>query len=268
MGIKTNMKDLKPRRQVYKREITLLSHGFSAPEHFPQGKITVYPWDSEIDAFLVDRSRNPEGNVILDLLQKCCNMNGCPVDKFVFSEIHPILLLSRALQYGGTVSYESHCPHCHARSMENINIPDDLRPAGLKAEDYPGSDTITLPVCKDEMKIRPLLVADHKKLEARLPEDRALISDRVMQICLGIVEVGGGKPETLEEVAQWYAALDPVDCKFLEEQLTEQSPHLDTRIPHLCQTCSRKFYHILQFDQEFFRSRSGGQPNPTVPKGV
>lgn len=268
MGIKTNMKDLKPRRQVYKREITLLSHGYSAPEHFPNGKITVFPWDSEIDAFLVDRTRSPEGNVILDLLQKCCNLNGCPVDKFVFSEIHPILLLSRALQYGGTVEYESHCPHCHARERETITIPDELRAAGQKFADYPGWDEITLPLTKDTVKIRPLQVGDHKKVENRVPEDRTTVSDRVMYICLGIVEVGGGKPETLEEVAQWYAALPPEDSKFLEDQQAELSPHLDTRIPHLCKTCGRKFYHMLQFDQEFFRSRSGGQPIPTVPQVV
>jgi hypothetical protein len=46
MPIKTNMKSLQPRRQVYKRELNLLSKGFSAPKAWPEGKITIYPWDS------------------------------------------------------------------------------------------------------------------------------------------------------------------------------------------------------------------------------
>lgn len=268
MPIKTNMKSLQPRRQAYKREITLLSKGFSAPKAWPGGKITVYPWDSEVDAYVLEQAKaNARGNLLYGMLERVCDMNGSSVDQFVFSEINSILLVSRAIQFDGAVEYESVCPYCAARDRESIQIPHELAPIGEKAADYPGFDEITLPDCKDVVRIRPLLIKDQKKIEVR--DDSMLkYSDRKLQILFSIVSVNDGPPDTVEEAAEWYDALSPADARFLEEKQVDLSPRLDNRLPHKCKQCAREFFHTLLFDQEFFRPGGTGQPAPALEKDV
>jgi hypothetical protein len=269
MAIKTNMTNLQPRKQVYKREIQLLSRGFSAPQAWPNGKITVFPWDTSVDQFLVDQTKGGSGNLLFGLLEKVCNLNGAHVDQFVASEIQSILLLSRAIQYDGCMDYDSHCPFCHTVARESIKIPDELAPIGEKPDRYPGYDDITLPHCKDVVRIRPLLVKDHKKMDELLRNDTANgLDKRQLQVLLAIVSINDGSPDNLDEVNIWYEALSPEDALFLQEKQVELSPHLENRIPHRCGECQRTFYHILTFEQEFFRSRSGGNARPPLEKDV
>ncbi len=268
MAIKTNMKDLRPRKQVYKREIQLLSRGFSAPTAWPDGKLTVFPWDSDVDAYLMEQTKAGKGNLLYGILEKVCNLNGATVDQFVFSEINAILLLSRALQFSGTIEYESTCPFCRNTEREVIQVPQELQPIGEKPSGYKGFDEIVLPECVDHVCIRPLLVADHKKIEDRAKSNWNLFSERHLQILLPVISVNDGKPDTIEELASWYNALSPEDAKFLEVQESELSPHLNTKIPHQCKECSRVFYHSLMFDQEFFRQRSGGLTKPSLAQNV
>jgi hypothetical protein len=268
MPIKTNMKSLQPRRQAYKREITLLSKGFSAPRAWPEGKITVYPWDSEVDAYVLEQAKaNAQGNLLYGMLERVCDMNGANVDQFVFSEINSILLVARSIQFDGTIEYESVCPFCSARDREVIKIPDELDMIGEKAPGYPGFDEITLPECKDVVRIRPLLVKDQKKIENK-DDSMVTYSDRKLQILFAIVAVNDGSPDNLEEIVQWYDALSPTDARFLEEKQVDLSPRLDNRLPHKCKKCTRDFYHTLQFDQEFFRPGGTGQSAPAPEKNV
>jgi hypothetical protein len=269
MPIKTNMKSLLPRKQAYKREITLLSKGYSAPKSWPDGKITVYPWDSDIDAFLLEKSKTSgKENLLYGILERVCDLNGAPVDNFVFSEVNAILLVSRAIQFDGHIEYESVCPFCKTTDRESVKIPDELAPIGEKQAGYKGYDEVTLPDCKDVVRMRPLLVKDQKKIEDRAAEGWEAYSDRHLQIYLSIVAVNDGSPETLEEVSQWYNALSPEDARHLETQQVELSPRLDNRLPHKCKQCARTFYHTLLFDQEFFRAGGGGQPASSSEKNV
>jgi hypothetical protein len=269
MAIKTNMKSLQPRRQVYKREIQLLSRGFSAPQAWPDGKITVFPWDSDIDAFIMEQTKKEHGNLLYDIISKVCNLNGASVDQFVWGEVNMVLLLSRALQFNGIVEYNSYCPFCSSTAKETIKIPDELSPVGQKEVGYPGYDEVTLPDCGDVVRIRPLLVKDQKKIEDRAKDVLWQgYTERHLSIFLPVIAVGGGPIESLEEVAQWYNALTPNDARFLEEQESDLMPHLDNRIPHKCDKCQRNFNHILTFDQEFFRSRSRGRTTPPLEKDV
>jgi hypothetical protein len=268
MPIKTNMKSLQPRRQVYKKEITLLSKGFSAPKSWPGGKVTVFPWDSEVDAFLLEKSKsNSHENLLYGILEQVCDMNGASVDQFVFSEVNSILLVSRAIQFDGTIEYQSVCPYCKTTDREVIKIPHELQPIGEKTVDYLGYDEVTMPECKDVVRIRPLLVRDQKKIESH---DDAWkdFSDRKLQILLAIVSVNDGAPDSLEEAAQWYDALSPADARDLEEKQVDLSPRLDNRLPHRCKICAREFFHTLLFDQEFFRPGGTGQPAPASEKNV
>lgn len=256
MAIKTNLKSLTPRRQVYKREITLLSHGYSDTAAWPDGKITVYPWDNTVDQFLLENVRKlSRQELVYGLLRKCCDLNGGNIDNFIADEINIVLLVSRALSTDGIVTYVSVCPHCGFRKQEQIKVPDSLEKVGEKTPDYPGYDIITLPVVQDVVKLRPLTVKDEKLIMGRPEETRKAVPDSELRTLMRIMTVNDGKPEALDELLIWYRALHARDSKFVEEKGREITPHLNVNILHVCDEpdCGKKFTHPLSFDQDFFR---------------
>jgi len=256
MPIKTNLKSLTPRRQQYKREITLLSHGYNNPTAWPDGKITVFPWDNAIDQWLVDNVRKQnKQELVYGLLRHCCDLNGGNIDDFVADEINVVLLVSRALTTDGVVVYTAVCPFCGYKKQEKLKVPDELEKVGEKTQDYAGFDEITLPVCEDKVKLRPLLVRDEKLVINREDDKKKVIPDAELRTIMRVVSIGEGKPDSLEELVTWFRALHAKDAKFLEDEGRRITPHLNTNIPHVCDEadCGRKFTHPVTFDQEFFR---------------
>lgn len=256
MAIKTNMTSLAPRRQQYKKTITLMSHGYSNPSAWPDGALTVYPWDSEMDAYLLEASKQDSGSTVLfDLLARCANLNGGSVDDFVADEVNAVLLVSRALAADNVIRYQSRCPSCGTKRQEKILVPDELEKMAEKSKDYPGYDEITLPVCKDIVCITPLLVRQERLLASRPAEDKLKINDVELRHLLHVVSINNTKPDTADELAVWYRALHPTDVRYLAEQSKELTPHLNTLLPHKCENaqCRMDFFHMLTFDQDFFR---------------
>lgn len=256
MPIKTNLKSLTPRRQQYKKDITLLSHGYNNPTAWPDGKLTVYPWDNAIDQWLVDNMRRlNKQELVYGLVRHCCDLNGGKLDEFVADELNVVLLVSRALSSDGVVVYTSVCPFCGAKKQERITVPDELEKVGEKTGDYVGFDEITLPVVQDKVKLRPLLVADEKAIVNREDDAKKTVPDSELRTLMRIVDINGTKPDTLDELVIWFRALHTKDSKFLADEGRRITPHLNTNIPHTCDEpeCGRKFTHPLTFDQEFFR---------------
>lgn len=252
MAIKTNMTELTPRRERFKREIQLLSGGYTDRQAFPSGMITIYPWDSSIDAWFQDRAmKGRQDTIFIDLFQKLCNLNGCPVDKFVSGDVFTVLMVSRALRTQNTLSYVAKCPACGHAESEKIVVPDELEKVGEKSLDYPGYDDITLPVCKDDVRISPLLVGQERSISESNDQDK--MPNQLARVLYSIQLVGGGEPESIDEALEWYQALDPQDLDYLETQINEHNPHLDQEIHHKCDKCGEEFSHTLALDQEFFR---------------
>lgn len=253
--IKTNLKSLQSRRQQYKKEITLISHGYTNKTAWPDGKITVYPWDNSIDQWLIDNvKKHTKSDLIFGLLRHCCDLNGGNVDDFVADEVNVVLLVSRALATDGVVSFTSVCPHCGFKKQETLTVPDDLEKIGEKSVDYSGFDIVTLPQVQDVLKIRPLLIKDEKTVISRTDQDKKLVSDNELRTLMRVITINDSKPDTLEELVTWFRALHTRDAKYLEDKGREITPHLGTAVPYVCDesTCGRKFMHTLSFDQEFF----------------
>lgn len=256
MPIKTNLKSLVPRRQQYKREITLLSHGYTSPQAWPDGKLTVYPWDSSIDQWLVENVRKlSKPDLVYSLLRHCCDLNNGNIDDFVAEEINIVLLVSRALSTDGVVVYNARCPHCGKTTEETIRVPDELEKVGEKTADFKGFDVITLPMCADAVKIRPLLIRDEKLIVNREEAKRKVIGDGELRTLMRVVSINDSTADTLDEMAVWFRALHAKDAKFLEDQGRDLTPHLNTNVKHKCDDtdCGREFIFPLNFDQEFFR---------------
>lgn len=257
MAIKTNLTSLQPRRERFKKEITLLSKGFSSPKAWPGGRLTVYPWDNDIDTWLTSAARKgmSDNAVFFGLVAQLCDLNGGRIDDFVASEVMAVLLVARAIQNDCVLNYKAVCPNPACRHTENssITVPDELGKTGEKPEGYPGWDEFELPDSKDVVRVRPLLIRDEIATEQRPDADREEIPDEMLNTLKPIVSIGGGAPENALEALQWYKALSPRDAKDYVAKRDELSPHLDVRVPHRCEKCSREFQHVLGLDREFFR---------------
>ncbi len=262
------MASLLPRRQTYAKAWKLLSGGYVNRTAFPEGKITIYPWDTEIDDYLVNAATVGEHNVLYGVLERVCNLNGCKVGEFVFSEVITVLLIARSAGSGGVLRYMSDCPACRTKEEEQIRVPEELEPLAQKPPDYSGFDVITLPACADKVSIRPLQVDDEKKISERPSDEKRHVEDGVLRKLMPVVTINDSRPDTLDELLNWYLALPPEDARFLAEQEEALSPQLNRRIPHRCRACGAEFFHTLNFNERFFRPGSPRKPGHTLAKNV
>ena len=181
------------------------------------------------------------------------------MDKFVASELLLVLLVARSLTTEGQVQYTPKCPHCgtvHKPSF--IKVPSELGVIGQKGPDYPGYDEITLPKANDVIRIRPLLVEDIRLArEAGGTLDTASmqgVGTNTRHAMLSISTVNGEKPDSLKELVTYYRARDPSDILFLKRKIRENSPALDTLVPHICDNpeCAKEFKYDVSMGYDFF----------------
>ena len=265
MPIKTNLKSLAPAYERYKKEVPLLSGGYSAPELFPSGTVTVFPWDTEVSAWLAsDRTLQP-GRLLYALTGRLTGFSEKQVQRFVAGEVTLVLLVARAAANEQVINYTARCPVCGTLERCSVVVPDNLAKVGEKAKGYQGWDEITLPDANDILRIRPLLVADELAIADR-PRVACAVepSDTGARLIASIISVNGGAvndgtPTALDELKQYYFALSPKDLQFFTAQVDKLTPHLDTRLMQQCPACKHGFAHELTFDEEFFRSGGGGR---------
>ena len=258
MPIKSNITDRRSRREKYKKEITLISGGFAKPDAFPGGKITIYPWDSTIDAWLTEAANKATGTdrdrLLYDLMVKICNLNGCKLEDFVLGDVNAVLMTARSIANQNQIQYLTVCPKCGHEEVSDVQVPEELKPIAQKAADYKGIDVVTLDDSKDVVEVRPLRVRDELAIGGRSAEERERISNHVAHIIAPIVTVNATQADRIEEMLEWYESLSPHDCKQLEDFIENHTPHLSQELPHKCEECGNLWAHRLVLDQEFFRS--------------
>jgi predicted Zn-ribbon and HTH transcriptional regulator len=256
--LKTNVTDKRPRREKFKVQIKLPSGGFANRTAFPDGMITVYPWDSLIDAWLTEATQKAEASdrplILYRLMEKVCNLNGCKLEDFVLGDVNAVLLTARSIQNSNTVEYVAVCNNCGAEETERVKVPDELALIGGKDQSYTGSDSFTLPECKDVVEVRPLCIRDEIAITTRTPENKKLVSDFIAHTIASVVSVNSTQPDRIEELVEWFMSLSPADAAFLEEQQDKLSPHLSQELPQKCEQCGNVFPFRLVLNEEFFRS--------------
>lgn len=254
MAIKTNLTSMQPSRERLKRSIKLISGGYYAKEKLPGGMLTVHPWDTTVDTWMLDQFRNNNRPTILwEVVEKLCQLNGLPVEEMTVGDAYTVLLVARAVRSKNVLQYTSKCPSCGDTELEQIAVPDGLEKVSEKPVGYPGWDEIILPESKDAVRVRPLFVKDSLAIAERTPEQKREISENLASTLCCVVSVGGGTPDSYSELVTWYAALDPADATFLEQEQARLSPRLNQAIKHKCGECRAEFSHTINFDQEFFR---------------
>jgi hypothetical protein len=264
MAFKTNLKDLRPARERYSKEVVLLSNGFADPKAFPEGKIKVFPWDSAVDDWIAKRVRkgNVKGkNLLFQILPQVCDLNGAPVGGFIASEVMAILMISRAIIRNNEIVVTPKCPECGHQEEGKIKIPDDLERVGEKSETYAGVDLVTMPSCKDVVGIKMLTIDDEIAVTDRKPSPRMpQIPDHVARVVAGIVSINDGKADSVIEYVNWFQALDPADAEYLIVRFDELQPQLSTQWEVDCGECGKEYSHVIQLDEDFFR-RPGAARN-------
>lgn len=271
--IKSNLSDRRPRREKFKKVITLVSGGFAAPTAFPEGKITVFPWDSTIDAWLTESAGKVNNSATRDRLlyeamEKVCDLNGCALEDFVIGDVNTVLLTARSIPNGCRINYTTVCPKCAQEESDEIAVPDELKPIGQKATDYKGTDSIILKDSRDAVEARPLRIRDVLAIDGRDHEAKKRLSDHVAHVIGPIVTVGGEKPDKIEELLEWYMALSPADASQLEKFIDETTPHMSQDLPHSCDKCGHGWMHRLVLDQEFFRTGRMGTTGAALAASI
>jgi hypothetical protein len=258
MALNSNITDRRSRREKFKKEITLISGGFASPEAFPEGKITVYPWDSSIDAWLTEAANKATGTdrdrLLYDLMTKICNLNGCKLEDFVLGDVNAVLMTARSIANQNQIQYLTVCPKCGKEEIANVQVPEELKPIGQKPAGYKGTDAVTLSDSKDLVEIRPLRIRDELAIGGRAIEERNRISNHIAHIIAPVVTVNATQADRIEELLEWYEALSPHDSRQLEDFIEISMPHLSQELPHKCEECGNLWAHRLVLDQEFFRS--------------
>jgi hypothetical protein len=257
--IKSNLGDMRPRREKFKKEITLVSGGYVNRTAFPLGKITVYPWDSGMSEWMDEQQKitqpNERGLLLYRSVARVCNLNGCPVDDFVVGDVHTVLLQARSIETDSFLEYMPTCPMCAATEMCKIKVPDEFRPVGLKGQDYPGYDLITLPDSKDVVALRPLQIKDEMAIEGRTKENKERVPERIARMLTCIKTLNGEAVEgavPLDAIFEWHQAISPKDLAHLELMQDELTPHLSLDLPQQCDLCSHKYLHSVQMGPDFF----------------
>jgi hypothetical protein len=260
MPIKSNLKDLTPSKDRYTRKFQLLSGGRINGEFFPGGQITVYPWDFQVDEWISARTRKGliKGKTMLfQVLPKVCNLNGCPVEKFVWSEVMMVLMLSRSVLRNDELKISHSCPSCQNDAEDTVKIPDQLEKIGEKGADWPGYDEFTLPDSADVVRVRPITAGEEMRILDRSENDREKIcSDDMARVISGIVSVNGGVADTPSELLTLIKAYSPKDVECLVEQFNKAQPQLSQVLHMQCDSCGNKYDYILSLNQDFFRTSS------------
>lgn len=256
--IKTNITDRRPRSEKYRQKVKLISGGYAKPSAFPNGEITILPWDSTIDNWLSETSATATGpardRMLYDLMAKLCILNDCPLEDFVLGDVNTVLLVSRSISELNKVQYLTICPSCGEEEVDVVEVPGELKPVGAKPTDYKGFDTVVLKQCQDTIEVRPLRIRDTLAIIGRPPEAKAQLTDHVAHIIAPIVTIGGSTADRIEELFEWYESLHPADAAQLEKFTDEITPHLSQEVAQQCGKCKHLYPHRLVLNQEFFRS--------------
>lgn len=239
-----------PARERFKKEITLLSKGFSMRDKIPGGKITVFPWDQSIDDWVIKNLKKINlATLPFEIVKRLVNLD--KIDDLPSGDVSTILLVAKALSRDSVVQYTAVCPACGHKEPTQIIVPDQLEKVAEKPDDYPGYDDVTLPACKDVVRIRPLLVRDEFILSKRPENDP--IPRRMARIIQQIVSVNDGQPDSVDEAVTYLRALQPSDLDYLIDQSAVLEAHLGTELKHKCDSCGTEHSHNLSLDSEFFR---------------
>lgn len=257
MAIKTNVKASD--RLKWQKQIRLLSGGYTNPKVFPDGMVSIRPWDMLMDEWALKHQNMEQTAFMIEAVRRLIDV---PPDfdlkTMLYGDMSTIILVGRGLRMNSIYPLAPVCPQCKRKHDEiNIRVPEDLRRIGEKPPGYPGYDDIVLPESRDPVQIRPLTVGDVLAIEGRDKNAKMAISTDTAMCIWGILSIGGHeyKPSSIDEVNAWFKSLGPTDSTALFVAMDDLDPHLSSNMDFVCDGCSYEYSVALTFDNNFFRRR-------------
>lgn len=256
MPIKTNLTDLTPSANRFKQDITLPSGGFSNPTAFPAGKLTVYPWDMNTSEWMATATKTNELSFMTQLVARLTHLPVDTVKTMVSSELPLVTMVSRALTFADNrVQFVAVCPHCSTvQPKVSIQIPNALEKVGVKEANYQ-HDEVILPVSKDVVTTRPVTVSEEEAARGRSERFQKVLGNAEATALAAVRTIGGGTPDSQDELIRWYKALSPADTESLLAEISKLNPGVDSDVKIQCEhtTCGRVFTYSLNLATDFFR---------------
>lgn len=245
-----------PASQRFKQDITLPSGGYSDTTTFPGGKLTVYPWDMGTSEWMAAAPKANELSFMAQLVARLTHLSVDKVKNMVSSELPLVAMVARALTFdNSSISYYATCPHCRTvQPKTTLQIPAQLEKVGEKPQGYTGDSTV-LPVSQDSVVIRPITVNEEEGARNRPDKFQKLLGNVEATALAAVRSIGGGTPDTQDELVRWYRALAPADAEFLITEVARFNPGVNNSVKHACEntTCAREFTYELNLATDFFR---------------
>lgn len=269
--------NLKVKARPTSTEIELPSGGFPYGGKFPAGKITVKPFTWETENLLYTADRNQVRHRMAEVLRRIAILpEGFNPTSFIEGDYEYILLTSRAMSYGETLTVNTECPECGHKESVEVKVPSHLvanrytedvarDTEGLIPFTTPDGNDVLLkfPTLEDEIQVDSIL---RNKIAAKVlaadkytPEfQRTLFSTCVVKV--------NGDAANRQEVLQWLStSLSERDA--IEAFLISIRPGVQKIIKMQCDKCEHTYDVPVDLDELFFRHRrgpAGGQ----LPRGV
>jgi predicted RNA-binding Zn-ribbon protein involved in translation (DUF1610 family) len=267
MAIKSNISDFSPSREKYKRDIDIPSGLWYAKDKFPDGKLTVFPWDMDVNnrfMKILNRVKSSSIRWQIEMMPLLADLKGLEPKNFLANETALVMMISRALVGNGKIEVEMTCPECGHVNKAKLDIPDNLERIGAKPAGYIGYDVIRLPSCGDYVAIRPQTLGDILACEERDTLGDSLkgvqMPQPVLQKLYCVYGVGTsaddlGRPDNITEVLKWFNSLPPSDAECYSTSFEEVQPGVSSEVNWTCDSCGHEFTHRLELNRDFFRRR-------------
>lgn len=266
MAIKTNLDSGSlPAQQV---EFKLPSGGVPYRDEYKDFPSTavIEPYSFETEEIL--RSSISAKKKVVDILAAVVKNfpDGFDFGKMLSGDHAVIMAIARSLTYGEKYSFSVECPACEHVEKHTIKVPDELP---VKTWNFAGPgdfakhSTLTLPRCKDRIKVRWPTIGDSSEETEKQDTvgSAALVKsadkwrgrDLILSYAERIESVNNSAPDSIAEAAGYVFRLKGVDKIALEDFFVDNGCGIDPNWSIICDKCKTKYTRSVPIAADFFR---------------
>jgi hypothetical protein len=237
----------------------LPSRGVLYEDKLPGGRVSLHPMTAKEQSLLQTQGGGVIGKLDA-LIATCCKLpQALSRAELLLTDRLAILLTLRTKTFGPEYSFQWRCKHCAAFNTAKVDIVRDLEektaPPTLKEP-----IEVTLPQRGCVVAMRFLRGVDEEtllrnakrlKMQSNDGDDQSYL----MRVAMQLVTKDGEPFGNILDKQRFVENLSASDLVYLEDEVSEQEPGIDTRLYLDCSQCSGTNEMGLPFTAEFFRPR-------------
>lgn len=201
------------------------------------GEAKLRPITFEEEKDIIRASKSSKVDVASILIDKCVS----DIDKSDILLVDKVYILFklRELSFGAVYDFVVGCPGCRAENNISIDL-NNMPVVPLESKD--GHETITLPMCKKEVRVKLASVADEKYIS-----DSEVMMDSIWRF---VKDFGGHTNEMV--IQQVIQKLPAGDINKLISVISCKGYGLTTDVRVICSKCGHDAVMELPLNQNFF----------------